>query len=96
MAPLERDAWLRQIEDDILTDWGRRVRAARGPLSQERLAAIVGYDQRTISKIENGKTNPSIRLKWLIAGALGRTIDELFPNPSIRPPFPGGGTEGRI
>lgn len=68
--------------------WGRRVRARRGSISQERLAELAGTDQSTISRIERGLVRPSDDLKWKIAGALSTTVEELFPYPAIVPPFP--------
>ena len=81
---------------EIYTDWGERIRERRKQLNltQKGLVAYIGHgmDQSTLSKIENGKVGPhgiTDGMKWRIAGALGTTVDRLFPNPNIRPPFPG-------
>ena len=47
-------------------------------LTQERLAQIVGVRRETIIFLEQGKYNPSLRLAYKVAKALGTTIEELF------------------
>lgn len=81
---------------EIYTDWGERVRERREKLklTQKQVAALIGHgmDQSTLSRIERGKVGRygvSDPMKWRIAGALGVTVDRLFPNPNVRPPFPG-------
>lgn len=74
---------------EVLRDWGKRLRARRGLITQERLAELAGVDQSTISRIERGDLKRiSDDLKWKLAGALGCTVDEVFPYPNVRPPFP--------
>ncbi len=51
---------------------------ARLSLTQEKLADIVGVRRETIIFLEQGKYNPSLRLAWNIARALGAGIEELF------------------
>lgn len=79
-----------EIRHDMHRDWGRRVAQARADLklSQRRLAEIIDVDQSTISRLERGVLVPSDDLKWKIAGALGKRVDELFIYPAVRPPFP--------
>ena len=57
-----------------------RLKAARAgmDLSQEELAKAVGVSRQTISAIEKGDYNPTIRLCRAICRALGKTLDELF------------------
>ncbi len=76
------------MNEETLVAWGARVRKRRGDLSQERLGKLCRTDQSTISRIERGKLPLSDEMKWKIAGALGVTVDELFPYPNVRPPFP--------
>lgn len=77
------------MNETILRDWGSRIRARRGPITQERLAELIGGDQSTISRIERGELRRvSDDLKWRIAGALGCPPAELFPWPAVVPPFP--------
>ena len=57
-----------------------RLKAARAAmdLSQEQLAALCNVSRQTISAIEKGDYNPTIRLCIAICKALGKTLDELF------------------
>lgn len=76
--------------NDLHRSWGKRVRDRRAALgfSQDRLAELIEATQASVSRIERGDQRPSDDLKWRLAGALGCTIDDLFPNPAIKPPFP--------
>ena len=47
-------------------------------LTQERLAELVGVRRETIIFLEQGKYNPSLRLAYNVARALGVHIEELF------------------
>ena len=57
-----------------------RLKAARAglDLSQQELAERVGVSRQTISAIEKGDYNPTIKLCIAICRALDRTLDELF------------------
>ena len=57
-----------------------RLKAARAALdmSQQQLADAVGVSRQTISAIEKGDYNPTIKLCVNICRALGKTLDELF------------------
>ena len=55
----------------------RAARAERG-MSQADLAAAVGVTRQTISMIESGNYNPTLRLCLGICRALGKTLDQLF------------------
>lgn len=57
-----------------------RLKAARAAkdLSQQQLAELVGVSRQTVSAIEKGDYNPTIRLCIAICRALGKTLDELF------------------
>ncbi len=57
-----------------------RLKSARAAkdLSQEELAKAVGVSRQTISAIEKGDYNPTIRLCVAICKTLDRTLDELF------------------
>jgi transcriptional regulator with XRE-family HTH domain len=46
--------------------------------SQAALAAAIGVDQTEISKIENGRGNPSVILAERLAEALGVPLSDLF------------------
>ena len=57
-----------------------RLKAARAglDLSQQELAERVGVSRQTISAIEKGDYNPTIKLCLAICKALGKTLDDLF------------------
>jgi putative transcriptional regulator len=55
----------------------KEYRALRG-LTQEKLAEIVGVRRETIIFLEKGKYNPSLKLAYHIARALGAGIEEIF------------------
>src|SRR5262245_60209955 len=68
------------MKTDILTRFGRRVRAlrtARGQ-SQETFADACGIDRTYISGIERGRRNVGLKNIEVIANALGVTLSELF------------------
>lgn len=51
---------------------------ARYDLTQEKLAEKVGVRRETISFLEKGKYNPSLKLAYKVSQVLETTIDELF------------------
>ena len=51
---------------------------ARYDLTQAQLADRIGVRRETISFVEQGKYNPSLRLAHRIALELGSTLDELY------------------
>jgi putative transcriptional regulator len=51
---------------------------ARHNLTQEELAEKVGVTRTTISFLEKGKYNPSLKLAKLISLTLGESIDAIF------------------
>jgi putative transcriptional regulator len=57
-----------------------RVKLARVErnLTQAELAELVGVTRQTIGLIEGGGYNPTLRLCIRLAGATGKTLDELF------------------
>lgn len=57
-----------------------RLKSARAAkdLSQQELADLVGVSRQTVSAIEKGDYNPTIRLCIAICRTLGKTLDELF------------------
>ncbi len=57
-----------------------KLKAARAAMdySQQELADRVGVSRQTISAIEKGDYNPSIRLCIAICKEVGKTLDELF------------------
>ena len=57
-----------------------KMKAARAAkdLSQDDLAKACGVSRQTISSIEKGDYNPTIKLCIAICRILNRTLDELF------------------
>lgn len=55
----------------------KSARAAKD-LSQQQLADLCGVTRQTVSAIESGEYNPTIRLCISICKALDKTLDELF------------------
>lgn len=47
-------------------------------LTQQQLAEKVGVTRQTISLIEKGKYNPTLKLCLQICYAVGKSLDELF------------------
>lgn len=57
-----------------------KIKSARAALdmSQDELAKKAGVTRQTISAVESGDYNPTIKLCIAICKALGKTLDELF------------------
>ncbi|GFP76362.1 helix-turn-helix transcriptional regulator [Clostridium fungisolvens] len=47
-------------------------------MSQDELAKAVGATRQTISMIESGNYNPTLKLAVAICKALGKTLNDLF------------------
>ena len=47
-------------------------------VSQEQLAEMIGVTRQTISLIESGKYNPTLKLCIDICKALDKTLNDLF------------------
>ncbi len=79
----------------------RLGRQARG-LTQEQLADMAGIARQTVSAIESGLSDPSLRNAMALARALGTTVEELFgpvsdaPSVAARPLAPLGGQGARV
>ena len=55
----------------------RALRQERG-MDQSQLAALVGVRRETISRLEKGLYNPSLKLAMDIAKVFGCTVEEIF------------------
>ncbi|HDO9489898.1 TPA: helix-turn-helix transcriptional regulator [Clostridioides difficile] len=53
------------------------LRAEQG-ITQEDLAIDIGVNRSTISEIERGTFNPSLKLAFSIANYFDKTVDEIF------------------
>lgn len=56
----------------------RKLRFAKGELTQEALADNVGVSRQTVYAIEKGKFNPSVTLALQIAAFFGVRVEEVF------------------
>ena len=61
----------------------KEARLERG-LSQAELAKLIGVSRQTINMIENGDYNPTIALCVKICRTLGKTLDDLFWEDSVK------------
>jgi DNA-binding XRE family transcriptional regulator len=66
--------------DDILEDWGHRIRKAREAkgLSQSELGKAVGVGQSSVGHWENGLNEPAIWFKLALADVLRVPLRKLF------------------
>ena len=55
----------------------KTLRAQKG-ISQAQLAEAVSVRRETISALEAGKYNPSLRLAWNICKTLGVSLEQAF------------------
>lgn len=69
------------VKPTQVTNSIRTLRFAAGEMTQADLAARVGVTRQTIIAIEQGKYSPSLEIAFLIARALGTTLDEVFQYP---------------
>jgi len=71
----------------------RAIRLARG-IGLRELARRLELSPSSISQIETGKMQPSVRTLYAFAEELGVTVDEvLFASGPVAPPLPGAGRE---
>lgn len=74
---------------DLYRQWGKNLREARGTYWQQKdLAAVCGITPGALSNIEAGRRCPDDAVKYALAGALRRDLDDLFPWPEGIPAFP--------
>ena len=67
-------------EEEVLKHLENKVKIARiqVDLTQQQLAEKIGVTRQTISLIEKGKYNPSLKLCLDICYAVNKTLDEVF------------------
>ena len=56
----------------------RTLRFLQGEMTQAQLGERVGVTRQTIAAIEAGRYSPSLEAAFRIAGALGKSLDEVF------------------
>jgi transcriptional regulator with XRE-family HTH domain len=78
-----------KTEQQILEIIGRSIRGSRigQELTLKELASISEISEMTLSRIENGKTNPTILTLFRIFKSLNREkeIEKIFPEPNKSP-----------
>ena len=69
-----------QCEEEVLKHLENKVKIARiqVDLTQQQLAEKIGVTRQTISLIEKGKYNPTLKLCLDICYAVNKTLDEVF------------------
>ncbi|HEY9784909.1 MAG TPA: helix-turn-helix transcriptional regulator [Candidatus Obscuribacterales bacterium] len=73
-------------ENKFIRDTGKRIRKLREEKgwSQEQLALEAGVDNSHLGKLERGEGNPTIRLVYRIAEALGVEVRDVLAEYSPR------------
>jgi transcriptional regulator with XRE-family HTH domain len=68
------------VKETLSQRFGRCVRQLRNEacLSQVEFSERCGFYQTYLSRVENGKANPTLNAMEVIANALGLTIYELW------------------
>jgi putative molybdopterin biosynthesis protein len=93
-----------EVSDGRGTGHGARLRLARQVrgFSQQQLAGMARVSRQAVSRVESGASDPSLRIAFALAAALGMTVGELFgPGDSVapvaaRPVAPLGSTGARV
>ena len=65
------------VKPTKVTNRIRELRADCG-MTQAELAGEVGVTRQTVNAIEQQKYSPTLEVAFLIAGALGQPLDEVF------------------
>ncbi|TXR64401.1 transcriptional regulator [Bacillus sp. AY18-3] len=55
-----------------------KIARVKADLTQQQLADVVGITRQTVSLIEKGKYNPSLKLCLQICYAVNAKLDEIF------------------
>jgi putative transcriptional regulator len=70
------------VKPTRVTNEIRRLRFAKGEMTQADLAERVGVTRQTIIAIEQGRYSPSLEMAFQIARALDEPFDQVFQYPS--------------
>lgn len=70
------------VKPTHVTNEIRRLRFAKGEMTQADLAERVGVTRQTIIAIEQGRYSPSLEMAFQIARALDEPFDQVFQYPS--------------
>lgn len=66
------------MDENLIFKNRLKVARAEKNLSQEELAKQAGVTRQTISAIETGQYCPSTKLALILAGKLGKKVEDLF------------------
>jgi transcriptional regulator with XRE-family HTH domain len=72
-------------KDPRLEAFGKRVARLRGDRPQHVIAAAAKMDLSTLSRIENGRQNPTLTNIFSLAEALGVSLGDLDQDEATRP-----------
>lgn len=61
-----------------MPSWMESIKSIEKDMTQAQLAEAVGVSRQTMSAIEKGDYNPTIKLCIAICKVLNKTLDELF------------------
>ncbi|MDD4190937.1 MAG: helix-turn-helix transcriptional regulator [Mangrovibacterium sp.] len=65
----------------------RMLRESKG-ISQQNLAAICNFEKANLSRIESGRTNPTVSTLYKISQALEVSLSEIVDVESASPKYP--------
>jgi putative molybdopterin biosynthesis protein len=93
-----------EVSDGRGSGHGARLRLARQArgFSQQQLAGMARISRQAVSRVESGASDPSLRVAFALAAALGMTVGELFGRGdsvvpvAARPVAPLGGMGARV
>ncbi|XAS68815.1 helix-turn-helix transcriptional regulator [Micrococcaceae bacterium Sec5.7] len=69
------------VKPTKVTNAIRRLRFARGEMTQADLAERIGVTRQTIIAIEQGRYSPSLEMAFQIARVLSVPLDDVFQYP---------------
>jgi putative transcriptional regulator len=66
------------MSDCAISNQIRKLRFDHDEMTQQELAELVGVTRQTLNAIELGKYSPSLEMAFRIAGAFGRSVEDVF------------------
>jgi putative transcriptional regulator len=66
------------MNDCAISNQIRKLRFEHDEMTQQELAELVGVTRQTLNAIELGKYSPSLEVAFRIAGAFGRSVEDVF------------------
>lgn len=80
----------REVVDELIREWaiesGARLRVARNEmkLKQPQVADLAGTTVETVCRVELGQLVPRDYLRALLATAVGKDVEDIWPAPHSR------------